>query len=85
MEDEKLCETYPDQTDPCVALRVREVVQRVHQDLRVLRQQRADVARRIGTIKRTVAGLASMYGERVLIEELKPLLNRGKRLSGPQT
>jgi len=84
MEDEKLCETYPDRTDP-VALRVREVVQQVHQDLRVLRQQRADVARRIGTIKRTVAGLASIYGESVLIEELKPLLHRGKRLSGPQT
>jgi hypothetical protein len=47
---------------------VQEVVRRAHEELRQLLQQRAEVMRRIRTIKRTIDGLASLFGDVVLSE-----------------
>jgi len=55
---------------------VKEVVRRAHEELRQLLQQRADVMRRIGTIKRTIAGLANLFGDAVLNNELLELVDR---------
>lgn len=55
---------------------VEQVVQQAHQELRQLMQQRADVMRRIGTIKQTIAGLANLFGDDVLSDELLELVDR---------
>jgi hypothetical protein len=55
---------------------VQEVVRQAHDELRLLLQQRADVMRRIGTVKQTIAGLANLFGDSVLSEELLDLLDR---------
>jgi chorismate mutase len=55
---------------------VEEVVRQAHEELRQLLQQRAEVMKRIGTIKQTIAGLANLFGESVLNEELLELVDR---------
>jgi hypothetical protein len=55
---------------------VQEVVRQAHEELRHLLRQRAEVMRRIGTIKQTIAGLANLFGESVLSEELLELVDR---------
>jgi hypothetical protein len=41
---------------------VQEVVKAAEEDLRQLMQQRADIVKRISTIKQTIVGLANMAG-----------------------
>jgi hypothetical protein len=55
---------------------VQEVVRQAHDELRHLLQQRADVMRRIGTIKQTIVGLANLFGDSVLDDELLELVDR---------
>jgi hypothetical protein len=55
---------------------VQEVIRQAHDELRVLLQQRADVMKRIGTVKQTIAGLANLFGDGVLNEELMELVDR---------
>jgi hypothetical protein len=55
---------------------VQEVIRQAHDELRVLMQQRADVMKRIGTVKQTIAGLANLFGDDVLSEELMELVDR---------
>jgi chorismate mutase len=55
---------------------VQEVVRQAHEELRHLLQQRAEVMRRIGTIKQTIAGLANLFGDNVLSDELLELVDR---------
>jgi hypothetical protein len=55
---------------------VEEVVRQAHEELRQLLRQRAEVMRRIGTIKQTIAGLANLFGESVLNDELLELVDR---------
>jgi hypothetical protein len=55
---------------------VQEVVREAHDELRQLLQQRAEVMRRIGTIKQTIAGLANLFGDGVLSDELLELVDR---------
>jgi hypothetical protein len=55
---------------------VQEVVKQAHDELRQLLRQRADVMRRIGTIKQTIAGLANLFGDEVLSDELLELVDR---------
>jgi hypothetical protein len=55
---------------------VEEVVRQAHEELRHLLQQRAEVMRRIGTIKQTIAGLANLFGDGVLNDELLELVDR---------
>lgn len=55
---------------------VQEVVRQAEEELRQLLQQRAEVMRRIGTIKQTIAGLGRLFGDDVLSDELLELLDR---------
>jgi len=55
---------------------VQEVIRQAHDELRVLMQQRADVMKRIGTVKQTITGLANLFGDGVLSEELMELVDR---------
>ena len=55
---------------------VQEVIQQAHEELRLLLHQRAEVMKRIGTVKQTISGLANLFGEGVLNEELMELVDR---------
>src|ERR1700749_1866557 len=55
---------------------VHEVVRAAHDELRQLMRQRADVMKRIGTVKQTIVGLAHLFGDKVLSEELLELVDR---------
>lgn len=53
---------------------VREVVKQAHHELVQLLRQRAELMRRIGTLKQTIAGLANLFGNEVLTDELMGLV-----------
>jgi chorismate mutase len=55
---------------------VHEVVKAAHEELRQLLQQRAEIMKRIGTVKQTIAGLADLFGEDALGEDLLELIDR---------
>ena len=55
---------------------INQVVQAAREELRQLLQQRADIMKRIGTVKQTIAGLANLFGEDVLDDELMELIDR---------
>jgi chorismate mutase len=59
---------------------VRQVVRSAEEELRQLLRQRAELMKRIGTIKQTLAGLANIFGKAVLSEELRALVN-GKSIT----
>ncbi len=61
---------------------VQEVLKSAHEELCVLLKQRAEIMKRIGTVKQTIVGLANMFGEDVLNEELLELIDR--KTSGRQ-
>ncbi|MFZ3342836.1 MAG: hypothetical protein WA213_18275 [Terriglobales bacterium] len=55
---------------------VHQVVKAAHEELRQLLQQRADIMKRIGTVKQTITGLADLFGEEALGDELLDLIDR---------
>ncbi|MGA9353133.1 MAG: hypothetical protein WBV46_05540 [Terriglobales bacterium] len=55
---------------------VLQVVKAAHEELRQLLQQRAEIMKRIGTVKQTITGLADLFGEEALGEELLDLIDR---------
>jgi hypothetical protein len=55
---------------------VQEVVKAAHEELRQLMRQRADIMKRIGTLKQTIAGLANLFGDGILGEDLLELVDR---------
>jgi hypothetical protein len=55
---------------------VHEVVRAAHDELRQLMRQRADLMKRIGTVKQTIVGLANLFGDQVLTDELLELVDR---------
>ena len=55
---------------------VHQVVKAAHEELRQLLQQRAEIMKRIGTVKQTIAGLANLFGEEALGEDLLELIDR---------
>jgi hypothetical protein len=55
---------------------VQAVIRQAHEELRQLLQQRAEIMRRIGTVKQTISGLANLFGDSVLSEELMELVDR---------
>lgn len=61
---------------------VQEVVRQAHEELRQLLQQRSEIMKRIGTVKQTISGLANLFGDSVLNEELMELVDR--KTSGRQ-
>jgi len=55
---------------------VQEVIRQAHDELRQLLQQRSEIMKRIGTVKQTISGLANLFGDGVLNEELLELVDR---------
>ena len=55
---------------------VQEVLRQAQRELRELLRERADIMKRIGTVKQTIVGLANMFGNEVLDEELLDLVDR---------
>jgi hypothetical protein len=55
---------------------VQEVIRQAHDELRQLMQQRAEIMKRIGTVKQTISGLANLFGDAVLNDELLELVDR---------
>src|SRR5271170_111185 len=55
---------------------VQEVIRQAHGELRQLLQQRSEIMKRIGTVKQTISGLANLFGDSVLTEELLELVDR---------
>jgi chorismate mutase len=54
----------------------QQVIRAAEEQLQQLMRQRADVTRRIGTIKQTLAGLANLFGDSVLSDDLLTFLDR---------
>jgi hypothetical protein len=55
---------------------VQQVVRAAHEELRQLLQQRAEIMKRIGTVKQTIVGLANLFGDQVLGDDLLELVDR---------
>src|SRR5207245_10952685 len=55
---------------------VQEVIRTAHEELRQLMRQRAEIMKRIGTVKQTIVGLANLFGGDVWNEELLELVDR---------
>ena len=55
---------------------VQEVIRSAERELHELLQRRAELMKRIGTIKQTLAGLANIFGAAALSDHLFTLLNR---------
>lgn len=63
--------------DPQVSgIPVQQVVRAAHDELRLLMRQRGEIMKRIGTVKQTIAGLANLFGDDVLGEDLLDLIDR---------
>jgi hypothetical protein len=54
----------------------QQVVKAAHEELLQLLRQRAEIMKRIGTVKQTIAGLANLFGEQVIGDELLELIDR---------
>jgi hypothetical protein len=61
-------------TDRKLEPHIQELCRSAEQELGQLMRDRAQVVKRICTIKRTLAGLAKLFGESILDEELTKLL-----------
>ncbi|HWF92692.1 MAG TPA: hypothetical protein VN684_10440 [Terriglobales bacterium] len=62
---------------------VQEVVRTAQDELHSLIRQRAEIMKRIGTVKQTIVGLANLFGDNVLSEDLQKMLDRkGQRQVG---
>jgi hypothetical protein len=61
---------------PMTDSHVQQVIRAAEEQLQQLMRQRADVTRRIGTIKQTLAGLANLFGDSVLSDDLLEFLDR---------
>ena len=60
---------------------VREVVKLARTELQLLLEQRAAVIRRIAMLKQTLVGLASIFGDKILNEELAEIIGCNQRKS----
>ena len=57
-------------------IHVQEVVQMAHEELRQLMRHRRQLTMRIGTVKQTIVGLAILFGDGVLNDDLLKLVDR---------
>jgi hypothetical protein len=58
------------------SISAQQVVKAAHEELLQLVRQRADIMKRIGTVKQTIAGLADLFGEQLLGDDLLELIDR---------
>jgi hypothetical protein len=61
---------------PASNISAQEVVKAAHEELLHLMGQRAEIMKRIGTVKQTIAGLANLFGDQVLGDDLLELIDR---------
>lgn len=54
----------------------QQVVKAAHEELLQLMRQRAEIMKRIGTVKQTISGLANLFGDTVLGDDLLELIDR---------
>jgi hypothetical protein len=54
---------------------IQAIVKVAHEELRRLIQQRIEIMERIGSIKQTITGLCKLFGEDVLSDDLRELVN----------
>jgi hypothetical protein len=64
-------------------IHVQEVLQRAGEELRQLKRDRLQITRQIGTVKHTVVGLAALFGEGVLDDDLLELVDRKRKSRRP--
>jgi hypothetical protein len=69
-------EPMVNETSQPLEANVREVAKMAEAELRRLATERAALTKRIETVKRTLAGLANLFGEHFFSEELLELLGR---------
>jgi chorismate mutase len=58
------------------SISAQQVVKAAHGELLQLMRQRAEIMKRIGTVKQTIAGLANLFGDQVLGDDLLELIDR---------
>jgi hypothetical protein len=58
------------------SISAQQVVRAAHEELLQLVRQRADIMKRIGTVKQTICGLADLFGDQVLGDDLLELIDR---------
>jgi hypothetical protein len=58
------------------SISAQQVVKAAHEELLHLMGQRAEIMKRIGTVKQTIAGLANIFGDQVLDDDLLELIDR---------
>lgn len=56
---------------------VQKVVLQAHDELHRLLQQQAGIKARIGSVKQTIIGLAALFGEDLLSEDLREAVGKG--------
>ena len=64
-------------------IHVQEVVRKAHEELRQLMRHRLQITRRIGTVKQTIVGLATLFGDGMLNDELLELVDRKSKSRRP--
>jgi hypothetical protein len=69
--DEDANESLPNRS----AADVQAIVKVAHEELRRLIQQRAQIMKRIGTIKQAIVGLCNLFGDEELSGDLRELVN----------
>jgi hypothetical protein len=57
---------------------VQEVLRQANEELRSLVRQRAELVKRIGTVKQTIAGLVNLFGKDAMNAELLELVDEQK-------
>jgi hypothetical protein len=58
------------------SISAQQVVKAAHEELLQLMRQRAEIMKRIGTVKQTIAGLANLFGDQVLDDDVLELIDR---------
>jgi len=58
------------------SISAQQVVRAAHEELLQLMAQRGEIMKRIGTVKQTIAGLADLFGDEVLGDDLLELIDR---------
>ena len=66
----------PDKASLAVDPHVHAVVRSAEHEIQELIRQRADLMKRIGTIKQTLSGLADLFGDYILNDDLLDFLDR---------
>lgn len=63
-------------TQPPAGAHVNKILEEIYSEFQALTNQRAAILRRIGTLRRTIIGLASLFGDEVVGESVLELVDR---------